>query len=136
MKTNFTKQKKQEWIDALRSGKYKQTDSVLHDGHGAFCCLGVLCDITPDMVTKTDGGFMCKIDGNLTMSALPDSLANKYGITNFGLITNTDNNELAEYGIKNIVNNSLEVVLSDLNDRGMSFIEIAGVIEKHFETID
>lgn len=24
MKTNFTKQKKQEWIDALRSGKYNK----------------------------------------------------------------------------------------------------------------
>ena len=32
------------WIDALRSGKYKQTYGRLHDEKG-FCCLGVACDL-------------------------------------------------------------------------------------------
>jgi hypothetical protein len=30
-----------KWLEALRSGMYNQTDSVLADGDG-FCCLGVL----------------------------------------------------------------------------------------------
>ena len=35
---------KQAWVQALRSGEYRQTKTVLHDGAG-FCCLGVLCDL-------------------------------------------------------------------------------------------
>ena len=35
---------KEKWVNALRSGKYKQTRGNLQDGDG-FCCLGVLCDL-------------------------------------------------------------------------------------------
>ena len=40
---------KQRWLEALRSGKYKQGTSCLRqnedDEEDYFCCLGVLCDI-------------------------------------------------------------------------------------------
>ena len=35
----------QKWVDALRSGKYKQTTGTL-SLDGSFCCLGVACDIS------------------------------------------------------------------------------------------
>ncbi len=35
---------KAKWIEALRSGKYKQGKGVLRYGD-EFCCLGVLCDV-------------------------------------------------------------------------------------------
>lgn len=35
---------KAKWIEALRSGEYKQTQHKLKDNIG-FCCLGVLCDL-------------------------------------------------------------------------------------------
>lgn len=35
---------KAKWIEALRSGKYQQTQHRLKDDKG-FCCLGVLCDV-------------------------------------------------------------------------------------------
>lgn len=43
------------WVAALRSGKYEQGQGYLrqditdHHGHttSEFCCLGVLCDLTP-----------------------------------------------------------------------------------------
>lgn len=35
---------KAKWIEALRSGKYKQTRQILRDGNG-HCCLGVLCEV-------------------------------------------------------------------------------------------
>jgi len=35
---------KKKWLEALRSGEYKQTTETLRDENG-FCCLGVLCDI-------------------------------------------------------------------------------------------
>lgn len=40
---------KTKWLEALRSGEYKQGRSLLHyktdEGEDCFCCLGVLCDI-------------------------------------------------------------------------------------------
>lgn len=39
---------KELWVDALRSGEYKQAKAALHkteNGKDSFCCLGVLCDI-------------------------------------------------------------------------------------------
>ena len=35
---------KQLWLDALRSGEYKQKRRKLRDTN-SFCCLGVLCDL-------------------------------------------------------------------------------------------
>lgn len=35
---------KEKWVNALRSGKYKQARNTLRNKKG-FCCLGVLCDI-------------------------------------------------------------------------------------------
>ena len=50
------KEMKQRWIDALRSGKYKQGESMLRrfegddgDTEASYCCLGVLCELeNPD----------------------------------------------------------------------------------------
>jgi hypothetical protein len=36
------KQLRDEWVKALRSGKYDQTTETL-EKDGAYCCLGVLC---------------------------------------------------------------------------------------------
>jgi len=33
-----------KWVDALRSGEYKQTTGSLHDADG-YCCLGVACKV-------------------------------------------------------------------------------------------
>lgn len=35
---------KKLWVKALRSGKYVQAEGYLKTG-GGFCCLGVLCDL-------------------------------------------------------------------------------------------
>src|SRR4051812_25076359 len=40
---------KTKWLEALRSGKYKQASSRLrrkNEFGGSYCCLGVLCDIS------------------------------------------------------------------------------------------
>ena len=41
----MNKQYKKLWLEALRSGKYKQTTGQL-GYNGGFCCLGVLCEVT------------------------------------------------------------------------------------------
>lgn len=35
-----------KWLDALRSGKYRQTKKELRSRSGGYCCLGVLCDVS------------------------------------------------------------------------------------------
>lgn len=49
MTTTKTKQQiKTEWLEALRSGAYKQTGGTmkrrLENGYRGYCCLGVLCE--------------------------------------------------------------------------------------------
>lgn len=36
---------KKLWVEALRSGKYKQGSGRLRTFSDAYCCLGVLCDL-------------------------------------------------------------------------------------------
>lgn len=36
---------KKLWIEALRSGEYKQTQGELRNQDNEFCCLGVLCNL-------------------------------------------------------------------------------------------
>ncbi len=40
----MTKQQKQTWLDALRSGKYQQGANFLRNAIGQYCCLGVYCE--------------------------------------------------------------------------------------------
>jgi len=40
------KELKSKWVAALRSGNYKQATNTLRSDEGAFCCLGVLLDIS------------------------------------------------------------------------------------------
>lgn len=42
----MNQQIKEKWLEALRSGKYKQGSFRLRKSEGnRFCCLGVLCDL-------------------------------------------------------------------------------------------
>jgi hypothetical protein len=43
---------KKRWVEALRSGEFKQGQGYL-EYEGKFCCLGVLCKITGTPTTKT-----------------------------------------------------------------------------------
>jgi hypothetical protein len=50
MKGQEMKTLKQQWVDALRSGKYEKTKETLHDcNNGGFCALGVLAEIHPNI---------------------------------------------------------------------------------------
>jgi hypothetical protein len=61
----FTKELKENWLSALKSGKYKQVNGQLkyYEGH---CCLGVLAEIHPDLSIDGDGKrcvFYGKVEG-------------------------------------------------------------------------
>lgn len=49
------KRNRKAWLEALRSGKFRQTTGKLKSRNGAYCCLGVLCEVAE--VPKRWNGF-------------------------------------------------------------------------------
>ena len=102
---------KAKWVDALRSGKYKQGRIYLNSQGHKFCCLGVLCDISKmgQWVPEHDGNSRYVVRGNASgpRAALPYQIEDEYGDVRQG-------------------------VLIDMNDdKRKSFAEIADYIEQN-----
>jgi hypothetical protein len=106
-----------ELVAALRSGKYQQTTGRLKSNTG-FCCLGVACDISKIGKWTSENeysvvGFM-RADG-----ILPDPVKNYFGFDgNSGQVTN-----------------DVRKCLSDMNDNGATFTQIADFIEQNWESL-
>ena len=113
----MNKQIAKKWIAALRSGKYKQTKCALKDKDG-YCCLGVLCAISP---WKYNFTRMTNAPHAKNMS-LPPIVVNWAGMRSSG----------GEYQVEG---NQYSNVLTARNDEGMSFSEIAKLIEKYTEDL-
>lgn len=57
------KELKDEWVKALRSGKYKQGRGKLYQKlDDSFCCLGVLCDVAKVELDPEGGNAL--VDNN------------------------------------------------------------------------
>jgi hypothetical protein len=101
---------KKKWINALRSGRFKQGNGCLRSGEG-HCCLGVLCEITGNGKNR-----------DMTNSYPVDSDplgANESTVGNFmGLSVKT------------------QFTLARLNDYGHTFEEIANYISKNVKAVD
>lgn len=107
---------KQRWINALESGEYKQGVGRLQTTEGAFCCLGVLCDLH-----SKETGFEWGTD-DLSFPAydrssmfMPD-LVTKWS----GMKTNDG----PSFSVDNIIRD-----LMRMNDNRVPFVEIAKTIK-------
>lgn len=115
------------WTAALRSGKYKQTESWLRTSDG-FCCLGVLCDLY--LQENPESG--CQWE------KLPGPYEFQYRDGEyFGEEGEFLPNPVRKWaGFVTIQDPELPppkdptIALSSLNDSGSSFEEIAQVIEE------
>lgn len=129
---------KKIWIEALRSGRYKQVKGGLHCADG-FCCLGV----AEDLLQKAEGSQWSEEKGisGWRNSACGDSSilstwsAERIGITQVGqAMTDEAVSKMLElyesFGRKDMSPD--EICLSALNDAGATFEQIANIIEKHF----
>lgn len=98
------------WVEALRSGDYKQGTSFLHKGT-KFCALGVLMDILstkewlPAKVSPSISEDVMQIDGRVAQLSLD--------VQRDARISRDD-----------------MVRLADISDRGMSFSKMADWIEE------
>lgn len=101
---------KQIWLNALRSGKYEQGQSSLHED-GKFCCLGVLTDL---YIRETNQEW------------------EEYSGNTFAF---HDDPSFLSHAVKEWAGLHLAWIddrpLSTINDEGASFEEIANLIEEH-----
>ena len=116
--TEELKEHRAKWVEALRSGKYEQTDGVLRDKEATgYCCLGVACEISEvgewgiELNTTSDHDE-AHYDGKFRL--LPLSVAEWLGIA-------TDHGYYRD-GLD-------PKSLTEINDRGFSFQKIADIIE-------
>jgi hypothetical protein len=113
MNTEIAKQ----WIEALRSDKFKQTDGCLTNSIGGYCCLGVLCELyNRKYGTEFDEFGQLFDEGEI----LPKEVKDWAGMNT------SDGSGFKDTGIYS---------LADLNDRGTSFKEISDIIEEHWEQL-
>ena len=121
----LAKRTSRRWIKALRSGEYVQGDGVLcRDPRGSsysrFCCLGVLCDISPRV--EWVGNDLSDRDEHLLAVYNPS-----YG---FGeSVVALPQGLLEEIGLSH----GREWVLMGMNDQGCNFRDIADRIEEWLE---
>ena len=112
---------KAEWLRRLRSGEYEQLSGQLGNADtNERCCLGVLCDIAAEKgvvvarpYSEEDNSLM--VDGACTV--LPFSVSEWAGL---GRTIDPDVQVDEDYRS-----------LSDLNDSGYTFAQIADVIEEY-----
>ena len=133
MKTEIAK----KWIKALRSGKYKQGQSLLKQydakNQPRHCCLGVLCELYNETmkknhkkiltVNKTSNNGFCPENGYVTFSGEGESLppvVKKWA----GMKSNNGEIDYRFYGS-----------LADMNDSGKTFKTISNTIEKNIESL-
>lgn len=128
MTTKLKPTVKKAWLEALRSGKYKQGPAALHtrdsSGEDRYCCLGVLCEVAVEkgldihVENLERGSSLVQYDGSV--SYLPqkvyDWASKKQGKD--------------PYRNDYVVREDRES-LSSLNDKGKSFNEIADLIETY-----
>lgn len=111
-----------KWVDALRSGEYKQGDCTLRI-EDRFCCLGVLTDLYHQ---EWGGDWQRKDVGINPLGSSVSSLRREGESPNYAPqpvcdwvgLAFTRNREGSQYNY------------AALNDRGKTFAEIASQIEK------
>lgn len=115
---------KKQWVEALRSGKYKQGKFKLKR-NDQYCCLGVLCDIVKGSLGKDwenirdvgKGESFCNVTTLLPweVANLAQIDVNPY-VEGVPLIKHNDSGEWNQGGVTNTAK---------------TFAEIADLIEKH-----
>jgi hypothetical protein len=107
------KQHRKELVEALRSGKYEQTHSVLYEGNNSYCCLGVACEISGldefKIINSNNEHYYFDKSG-----LLPEKVMDYYGFKD-------------REGMFCLYNSYYR--LTSLNDTGFTFDQIADIIE-------
>jgi hypothetical protein len=128
-----------EWIPALESGTYTQTDAVLHNDKG-FCCLGVACDLLPDVTWSASMddiflGYRSVRNGIFDddVVELPKFVRHRLGLGSNWIdlppgTALTNLLSMDDISRLNIPSGSTYVPLAKMNDTGWTFAKIADTL--------
>lgn len=97
---------KAKWLEALRSGRYKQGVGCLRSDKDEYCCLGVLCDVVAPEQWNYEDKLLCYTHANAAFFP-GDNIKQKIKLPLM-----------------------IQEFLSGKNDGGDNFHEIAEYIEK------
>lgn len=116
---------KKLWVEALKSGNYKQGRGGLHPDQETYCCLGVLCDLFQTQTKQGKWLYEPDIEERYFEAGVvrdPSYLPSI--VINWACLENNDPMVIIDE------RTSVSRNLSALNDSGYSFISIAELIEK------
>ena len=122
---------KEKWVKALRSGKYNQAKGQLVRERGddkTYCCLGVLCDLVRNDENLNGIGLRMECNEALSININGES----GGVVPIGTRTYLeliDGNPTLNFRGREGTSQNYIQSLANLNDDGMSFEQIADVIE-------
>lgn len=105
------------WVEALRSGKYRQGQGGLRSSRG-YCCLGVLCDLATSHIVLQIREFNSVLFYDGAEAYPPDSVRHWSGLQSLA----------GDYDSK-------KFSLVGQNDGGASFETVAALIEKNWENL-
>lgn len=128
------------WLEALRSGNYVQGQHTLRNG-GTFCCLGVACDLalkTSIVKGKWTNDLFRIEDPYCTEDlVLPPLLSQIFDLDPAGILLKDKQEEIEQfiiskgYPLFTFGSDGNCASLTYINDKGVSFIVIADLIEKY-----
>ena len=119
------KAKAMKLVRALRSGEYKQGTGHLVDNKDNFCCLGVACNISTSPLEWKRLWGDWHIGGE--WGFLPLSIMREYGF-------NTREGDRID-GAPIIIEGKVYQCLTEANDEGATFDQIADYIEKNYKEL-
>lgn len=135
---------KERWVAALTSGDYSQTSRKLGDENG-YCCLGVLCEIAVQdgVVTKevakgfeseTAVYFSAENPTDRESAVLPASVRNWAGLSHSNPSAYMKSEDIPVIVRTEMlyVDETVEMTLAPMNDGGVTFTEMAELINKYF----
>ena len=112
-----------KWVKELRSGRYEQGVYRLVDNKDNFCCLGVLCNLAIDegigKWVKGSSGWAFRTAADIDDQILPLEVRKWAGM----------------YSSSGMLNDGTLECLTDLNDAGKSFKQLADIIENNVERL-
>ena len=123
------KRRRAAWIAALRSGKYQQTKGALcriaEDGSKSYCCLGIGCVVAIELgLDLRVGKFGEKLEFGMEWKTvvMPEEVIALFGMKRYNG---------GFYGYRLDKDDEPCSCLSELNDHGFDFSQIADFIESN-----
>lgn len=125
---------KQMWLEALRSGEYVQGKNALRSvdatGQDSYCCLGVLCDLNQQYgwSLKPDTEGWCFLDDS---ESLPQEIVEWAEVGSMNpFILKQPLVDKPWFPASQLALSANWTTLAMLNDSGVSFANIADIIEE------